>query len=199
MRILGGRKDKEKFSAGLIEEKAVKKESINKKESTFELTLFGLLYTIKLCNFTSKQIYQIAKHYEDTLPYVFDKHEYLKKNKVNLLIPLKILAEGSMSKLERSMQVNIPYQELLNYLNSQYPRSGISENMFRNFISYWFYTYLLWDLIINNKKQLKKWHKIISNDHDIQLWYNALIHGALQFYSERFQITKQFLQRLLPK
>ena len=194
-RILSGRTDREKYSPGLIEDRVVTEEPSNKKEFYFELTFFGLLYSIKLCNFTSKELYQVAKNYEDFLPYVFGKHEYLKKNKVSL-IPLKIFAEGKMSKLERSMQVNVHYQELFNYLNSQFPRSAISEREFRNYASYWFYSYLLWDFRVNKKMTIKKWHKIISNDYKIGLWYSAMITGALQFYSDRFQTTKQFLQSI---
>lgn len=62
-RILSGRKDREKRTPGLIQD------CILIEVDTFvSLTFFGLLFAIKHCKFTGKQLLRIAKNHEEMLP-----------------------------------------------------------------------------------------------------------------------------------
>jgi hypothetical protein len=189
-RLFHGRTDRKKKSLGLIEDGIVQKTG-----DTFSLSFFGLLYAIKLCNFTTCNFNKIAKNYKEMLPYIFGKNEYLSKNKISLK-PLIVIADGNPDRLERSIQASIPYQELYNYLNSQIPKMAISEASFRNYVSLWFYTYLLWDNTFN-AKMIRKWKKIISTDNELKMWYTGFLFGAREFYSNRFKMTKCFLESVL--
>jgi len=189
-RLFNGRKDRDKRSPGLIQDGLIKE-----IDNSVSLSFFGLLYAIKLCNFTPRNLNKIAKNYEKMLPYVFGKNEILSKNKISLK-PLEIIADGNPDRLELSMHVPIPYQELYNYLNTQIPRKAVSEALFRNYVSLWFYTHLLWDYTII-KKMNRKWKKIILIDNEIKMWYGNFLSGAMEFYVNRFEITKNFLDKAI--
>ena len=189
-RILSGRKDRGKISPGLIQDGI-----IIENDAMVSLSFFGIMYAIKLCNFNGKNLFKIAKNYEEILPYVFAKNAILSKNKISL-IPLKIIADGKPERLNLSMQVSIPYQELYNYLNTFIPEMAISDGSFRNYVSLWFYTYLLWDYTIK-KKRKRSWDKIISVDNEIKMWYSSFLLDAQKFYSNRFEITKNFLENIM--
>lgn len=198
-RILNGRTDRLIKSPGLVQLKAVsslKKEDRVESSMHYQLTLYGILYTIKNCNFTDSELYTMAQNYKEMIPYLFDKTEYLEKNGISLK-PLKLLCEGNILKLEKSMNVDIPYQEIFNFLSMHYPVKTFSftKSYFVSFIAYWFYTYLMWDMYIEKHQSIKKWRKIVSNDPDIHRFYSDLINKVLLFYKERNERMESVLSR----
>lgn len=189
-RILEGRIDQQKTSPGLIVLGLINNEKGGK---TYRLTFYGLLYSLKEIHFTKKELYQVADFHQNLLPYVFDKVDHLRRNNISLK-PLRIIAQGNLSELQSSLQIPNPYQIFFLYLVSQHPIKGSTKKEFSNFVSYWFYAYLLWGINRIQKRGFNKRLKIILNEDEIKIWFCTFVHRALNFYEKINPINENFLR-----
>jgi len=84
----------------------------------------------------------------------------------------------------------------MSFIHIKYKKNyeEISEENLAEQISYWFYTFLLFDRIKSNfkkdQKGIKKLQKILKNDDELQKWYLEFFTEAKNYYEQRFQTIK---------
>lgn len=196
-RILCGRTDRGKRSVGLVDLGIVSKiidKSDPSSSASYELTLYGLLYAIRVCDFSNKELFKVARNHPEMIPYVFGKADYLESKHVNLE-PLRIIANGEIRRFESSMLTSIPYHDLLSFLLTEYlERWLMPQDQFVNFISLWFYTYLMLASAKKNRTVSKKWAEVMWSDDEIVLWYGAFMSQASEFYEKRSNHIRALLK-----
>ncbi len=197
-RILEGRIDrKNKNSPGLVELGLVsyvktRHGTINKK--LYKLSIFGLLYSIKVCKFTSSELYHVSEKNQFLLPLIFEKIWYLKRNNISLK-PLEIIASGKINNLDDAFVSKLPYYEIMNFLIIIYAKHLITQEDFTNFITFWFYTYLIWNLSNPDSSQISnKWQKIMRDNREIRTWFYKTGIIIRHFYKQRFEIVEKNLK-----
>lgn len=194
-RILEGRKDnKKKKSPGIIELGLLSYQSKEGKirRKNYQLTLYGLLYSIKNCKFTSKEMYQIARVNESLIPLIFKKSWYLEKKKIGLE-PLKLISSGRLEN-NTSFINQLPYYEIMNFLLLFRNDHEKTKEDLSTFISFWFYTYLMWSLSKNKNKVSESWKNFFWDNSDLRSWYSGLLLQVRQFYHLRSQIIEKELR-----
>ena len=196
-RIILGRKSRGKEIPGLIDLGIIDKIKLDDGGVNYHLSVYGLLFAIKLFDFSTKEWKSLAKNNSDTFPVIFDKIDYLQKNKIDLNI-LKIIAEGNFSKITRSITENLFYSEMLNILLKDFPiRFSVSKEMFSAFVSYWFYTYLYYDMVIQKKQPRQKWIDLIKNEWKLYEWYRLEIFNAFEYYSKNHKDSESIMCSML--
>lgn len=196
-RIILGRKSRGKEISGLIDLGIIDKIKLDDGGVNYHLSVYGLLFAIKLFDFSTKEWKSLAKNNSDTFPVIFDKIDYLQKNKIDLNI-LKIIAEGNFSKITRSITENLFYSEMLNILLKDFPiRFLVSKEMFSAFVSYWFYTYLYYDMVIQKKQPRQKWIDLIKNEWKLYEWYRLEIFNAFEYYSKNHKDSESIMCSML--
>lgn len=187
-----------KFSSGLLSFNLVQKKKDINGNNIYGLTIFGILYALKINNFSSKQLFEISKHYPDVLPMVFGKSNYLQKNGVNLN-SLKLLARSNMIDLHKIVDGPAPYLEMMNLLLIIFPHKHYVKTL-EDFVQFWFYTYLIM-LLRNNhsfnpNKIFQRWNKLISNDDEIKSWFFPFLYNTNSFYSHRNEDMNKFFDTI---
>ena len=188
-RIMKGRTDRRKYSKGLIKEKLVNKFKINNKNH-YELTLYGILYSIRINTFSKNEFLKLAENNIDILPKIFGKAELLKKYGFDLT------GLNEISKLD-SLRLFSPnsaifwFSDLTKYLLSKHSTIVTTREGFANFISLWFYTNLLNYNKSKPKQSIKIFHKLIKSDNDLSLWYSGFLIEAAHHYEKS---SKQLLE-----
>jgi hypothetical protein len=190
-RILEGRKDKGKMSPGLRELGIVIIKH-PKKNGVYQLTSFGLLYSIKKCHFSKNEFYQIAKNNKHIFPKIFKNTKYFERNKIPLKI-LETISDGKLGELNEQTISNIPYYEIMSYLR-MFENEKMGQVRFGDFVSLWFYTYLL--LFLSGKKSKTvsiAWRLTIIENKDTLKWYSRFLKDVITFHNYRQKILSESL------
>jgi hypothetical protein len=199
-RLLIGRKDKGKYSDGILNLELVIKDGKSLKTGIadkYRLSLYGILYCIDVLNLSNKEIDKIAEKYSEILPKVFGKWEYVKSKIGDKTYGIKLLANGLLADNPQiQVQTGIPFYELMSYLHIKYQRNfeNISEEKLAEQISYWFYINLLYQSIqkenltndgINNLNELFK------EDIELKKWFLIFFKESKIYYYERYSVLKK--------
>ncbi len=198
-RLLIGRKDKGKYSDGILNLGLVIKDGKSLKTGVankYRLSLYGILYCIDVLNLSNKEIDKIAEKYSEILPKVFGKWEHVKSKIGDKTYGIKLLANGLLADNPQiQVQPGIPFYELMSYLHIKYQRSfeNISEEKLAEQISYWFYINLSYQPIqkenltnggINNLNELFK------EDIELKKWFLVFFKESKKYYYERYSVIK---------
>ena len=183
-RLLIGRSDRGKFSAGLVDAGLV----VGKRAKSYHkyrLSLFGILYCMDALN-PSKQDYDMmAPHYSFLLPRIFEDWQRKKKILHKDAYNLRVLSQGIYLNNIKFARTDNPLYELMMYLHIKYHKNfdTISEYDLSEQISYWFYTFLLYsspNRLIN----------ILSSDESLYTWYTSFYREAKSYYAQRLRSVK---------
>ena len=199
-RLLIGRTDRGKHSSGILEFGLVVKDGKifrHPVSDKYRLSLHGILYCMNTLNLNENDIDVIAKNYSKILPKVFGKWDFLKSRIGNDVYKLRILAKGLL--LDNPLIVknpNNPLYELMSFIHIKYRRyfESISENDLADQISFWFYTYFLYDP--NNTKAtkkilgIKKLQNVLEQDLEIKNWYLKFVKESDKYYRARVKTIK---------
>jgi hypothetical protein len=196
-RIIMGRKSRGKKIPGLIDLGIVDKIKLDDGGINYHLSVYGLLFAIKLFDFSTEEWKSLAENNSDIFPMIFSKIDYLQKNKIDLNI-LKIIAEGNFSEITRSITESLFYSEMLNILLKDFPiRFSMSKEIFSAFVSYWFYTYLYYRMVVQEKEPNQKWIDLIKKEPHLNLWYSAEISSAFEYYSKNHKKSESIMYVML--
>ncbi|KAF6242111.1 hypothetical protein C6988_09920 [Nitrosopumilus sp. b1] len=193
-RLLIGRTDRGKHSAGILELGLVVKDGKSYKKTPsdqYRLSLHGILFCLDVLNLSNTDIDKMAIQYSAVLPKIFGKWEYLKSIIGDDVYKLQILSKGLLLDNPNLIQDSkIPLYELMSFIHIKYRRNfeSISEDDLANQISYWFYTYLLYTRKQKKTKihpGVQKLHRVFERDEEIQKWFLEFFNEAQKYYSQR--------------
>ncbi|MGI9566510.1 MAG: hypothetical protein ACR2LL_05795 [Nitrosopumilus sp.] len=205
-RLLVGRTDRGKHSAGVLDIGLVVKDGKSYKKGSpsdqYRLSLHGILYCLDVLNLNYKDIDKMVSKYANVLPKIFGKWEYLKSVLKDVdVYKLKILSKGLLlDNPNLSTYQGVPLYELMSFLNIKYRRyfESILEKDLAEQISYWFYTYLLYQRKsskTDNKKDtvhlgVQKLQRIFDRDKELKDWYVEFFKEAETYYQNRTNVIK---------
>lgn len=196
-RLLVGRTDRGKHSEGVLELGLVVKDYKNIKKINsdhYRLSLHGILYCLDVLKLNDHDIDKMTSKYSQVLPKIFGKWDFLKSIIGDDVYKLRILSKGLLLDNQMLQSSINPIYELMSFIHIKYKRNyeEITEEELAEQISYWFYTFLLFDGTKSNlkKKQngIKKLQKILKNDSEIKKWYLEFFSEAKNYYEQRFMI-----------
>jgi len=203
-KFLVGREDRGRHSPGVLEVGLVVVDGKNKLKApanVYRLSLHGILYCLDVLDLTNKEIDMMAKNYENVLPMIFGKWQYLKKTIGNDVYRIKLIAKGFfLDNIQTSKISKIPVYETLTYLSIKYLDNfeHIEEKDLAQQISCWYYTQLLIPRNSHKKNSIgyEQWYKLITKgDKDLKKWYQGFLDEVAEFYNNRFKVVKK-LKRL---
>lgn len=181
-RLLIGRYDRGQYSKGVVDVGLVNKQKSERKPySIYRLSLHGILYYIDAFDPTQKQIDSMASKYAMIIPKVFGRWAQIKKILGSDIYNIRILAKGLYLNNIHLANENNPLYELMSYIHIKYRRSFeiIREEDLAEQISYWFYTFPLYE---NKDDKLKE---LLAQDDSIREWYVQFFHQATDYYKKR--------------
>jgi hypothetical protein len=200
-KFLIGREDRGKHSAGILEIGLVVtegKRKIKAPANVYRLSLHGILYCLDVLDLTNREIDMMAKNYENFLPWVFGKWNYLKQAIGTDVYRIKLLAKGLfLDNIHTSKISKIPVYEILTYLSIKYLDNfeHIEEKDLAEQISCWYYTQLLIPRFSPKKDsavRYEDWYKLITKgDPELKNWYQSFLLEVEEFYKNRFQNLKK--------
>lgn len=199
-RLLVGRTDRGKHSSGVLEFGLVVKDGKvfrHPVSDKYRLSLHGILFCLNTLNLNKNEIDIVAQNYSKVLPKVFGKWNYLKSRIDDDVYKLSILAKGLL--LDNPLIVKTtdnPFYELMSYIHIKYRRyfESISEKSLADQISFWFYTYFLYDS--GNKKSkkavigVKRLQQILNDDAELKKWYLSFVKESDKYYKTRVKTIK---------
>ncbi len=195
-RLLVGRKDKGKYSSGILDFGLVVRDGKSfktGKADKYRLSLYGILYCIDVMNLSNDEIDKIAKKYSVILPKVFGKWDYLKSIMGNKVYGIKMLANGLLADnplIQTSPE--IPFYELMSFVHIKYQRNfeNISEEELAEQISYWFYVNLLY--LPPQKGNTDYGLKLVfEKDKKLKKWFLEFVKDAKKYYYERYNVLRK--------
>lgn len=198
-RLLIGRTDRGKHSEGVLEIGLVIKDYKNIKKiisDHYRLSLHGILYCLDVLNLSNHDIDKMASKYSDVLPKIFGKWDFLKSIIGDDVYKLSVLSKGLLLDNQMLESHINPIYELMSFIHIKYKKNyeEMTEEALAEQISYWFYTFLLFDKTRSNLKKdqkgIKKLQKILKNDIEIRKWYLDFFNEAENYYKQRFQTIK---------
>ena len=198
-RLLVGREDRGKHTAGILELGLVVKDGKSYKKipaDKYRLSLHGVLYCINALRLTEKEIDGLAKKYQNVLPKVFGKWNYLKSYIKNDLYTIKLLAKGLIADNPQIItNSKTPFYELMSYVTIKYHRNyeSISETELAEQISYWFYVNLMYQPYSKTKKQYVGFERldvIFEGDTELKKWFISFDKDGKKEYKNRHDMMK---------
>ena len=198
-RLLVGREDRGKHSMGILELGLVVKDGKSYKKAPadkYRLSLHGILYCIDVLKMTEKEIDNLAIKYQNVLPKVFGKWDYLKSKIGNDVYTLKLLSKGLIADNPQiTTNAKTPFYELMTYITTKYQRNfeHISEEDLANQISFWFYSNLLYQPISKTKKQyqgIERLELILKDEQSLYKWFLDFYKEAKQYYKNRYDMIR---------
>jgi len=195
-RLLKGRKDREKYSPGILDVGLVLVDGKNYDRApadVYRLSVHGLLYCLDVLEMTNKEIDTMAEHYSDVLPWIFGKWEFLKSVIGSDVYRLKTLAGGIyLDNIQVTKLSKFPVFELLTYLSikNQEHFELIEEKILSEQLSCWFYTHLFLPSSSKSKTVESLKLKKIFEDNEIKKWYFKFVKESIKFYDDRFALIK---------
>jgi hypothetical protein len=200
-KFLVGRDDNKRHSPGVLEIGLVViegKRKLKAPANVYRLSLHGILYCLDILELTNKEIDMMAKNYENFLPWIFGKWDYLKQAIGIDIYRIKLLAKGLfLDNVQTSKISKIPVYEILTYLSIKYMDNfeHIEEKDLAEQISCWYYTQLLIPKFSHKKDSAvsyEHWYKLITKgDPELKNWYQSFLVEVEEFYKNRFQIIKK--------
>lgn len=199
-RLLVGRTDRGKHSSGVLEFGLVVKDGKvfrHPVSDKYRLSLHGILFCFNTLNLSKDEIDIVAQNYSKVLPKVFGKWDYLKSKVGDDVYKLSILAKGLL--LDNPLIVKThdnPFYELMSYIHIKYRRyfESISEKSLANQISFWFYTYFLYDSENKSSKKaivgVKRLQQILNDDAELKKWYLSFVKESDKYYRTRVKTIK---------
>ena len=198
-KLLVGRKDRGKFSPGILEVGLVVidgKSNLRGPANIYRLSVNGILYCLDVLDLTNREIDRMAEKYAHVLPWIFGKWRYLKSVIGNDTYRIKVLAKGLFLDNIHTIKVSkLPVYEILNYLSSKYLDcfEHMEEKELAEQISCWYFTQLL--IPTSNKKssvEYDQWQKLFTKkDEELREWYQNFLDEVIDFYENRFNIVKK--------
>ena len=199
-RLLIGRTDRGKHSAGVLDVGLVIKDGKSYKKGSpsdqYRLSLHGILYCMDVLNINQNDIDKMASKYANILPKIFGKWEFLKSVIGEDVYKLRILARGLLLDNPGLVkEKNLPLYELMAFLNIKYRRyfESISEDDLSEQISFWFYTYLLYQRKSSKSKNsigIQKLQHIFERDSELKNWFHGFFSEAQNYYKDRANVLK---------
>ena len=204
-RLLIGRTDRGKHSPGVLDIGLVVKDGKSYKKGSpsdqYRLSLHGVLYCLDVLNLNHRDIDKMVSKYANVLPRIFGKWEYLKSVIEDDVYKLQILSKGLLLDNPNLVKdQHIPLYELMSFINIKYRRyyESISEKDLAEQISYWFYTYLLYQRKTyktkdNSKKihlGVQKLQRVFDRDQELHNWYKEFFKEAEKYYKDRTDMIK---------
>ena len=199
-RLLVGRTDRGKHSAGMLELGLVVKDGKvfrHPISDKYRLSLHGILYCLDVLQLNKNDIDKIAVQYADVLPRVFGQWDSLKNTIGDQIYKIQILARGLLlDNPEIVKNKSNPMYELMSFIHTKFRQNfeSISEYDLSEQISLWFYTYLLYEVESKNNSKLssiKKLQKILIQDEKINKWYLKFVKEANLYYTKRANTIKK--------
>lgn len=181
-RLLIGRYDRGRRSKGVVDMGLVLREKHSGKPySVYRLSIHGILYYIDAFEPTRREIDSMASKYSAIIPKVFGRWAQIKKVIGPDIYNIKILARGLYLNNTNMANKNNPLYELMSYIHIKYRRNFeiIREENLADQISYWFYTFLLYENKVNKLREL------MAQDDSIREWYTSFFHQATDYYKKR--------------
>ena len=143
----------------------------------------------------------MVSKYSNILPKIFGKWEYLKSIIENDVYKLQILSKGLLLDNPNLVKdQGMPLYELMSYINIKYRRyyESILEKDLAEQISYWFYTYLLYQRKTSRVKSSKikdhlgvqKLQRVFKRDGELSEWYKEFFKEAENYYKDRTNMIK---------
>lgn len=178
-RLLVGRVDRGKRSAGLVEMGLVLVEK-SKSYHKYRLSLYGILYCIDVLDPNEEDYAKLASNYSSILPRIFRNWKKIKRMLHRDAYNLRILSQGIYLNNITFARPDNPLYELMMYLHIKYSKNfeSISEYDLSEQISYWFFTFLLYSA----PKKLKK---ILTSDEELSRWFTSFFLEAKSYYTQR--------------
>jgi len=199
-RLLIGRSDRGKYSEGILDLGLVVRDgkSLKKKTSDqYRLSLHGILYCLDVLNFSHNDIDNMASNYASVLPKIFGKWEFLKLIIEDKVFKLQILSKGLfLDNPDVGKNRHNPIYELMSFIHIKYRRNfeSISEEDLADQISYWFYTFILYQRssskITNTKTGTQILQNIFKKDNELRKWYLEFFREAENYYKKRLYTLK---------
>lgn len=198
-RLLVGREDRGKHSAGILELGLVIKDGTSHKKviaDKYRLSLHGILYCINALQLTEKEFETIVEKYHKVLPKVFGKWDYLKSKIGKDVYTIKLLSKGLIADNPQIItNSKTPFYELMSYLTIKYHRNyeSISEEELANQISIWFYINLLYQPYSKKEKTyegLERLDQVFEDDPELRKWFNGFFKEAKAYYVNRNSMMK---------
>jgi len=199
-RLLIGRKDKGKYSGGLLDFGLATRDGKSLKTGIadkYRLSLYGILYCIDVLDFSKQEIDKIADKYSKILPKVFGKWDYLKSKINERVYGIKLLANGLLADNPQiKVSRGIPFYELMSYVHIKYQRNfeSISEEFLAEQISYWFYTNLLYHPVGDDVTEfvgINGLNPVFDDEPKLKKWFLVFFKEATKYYHERYSVLKQ--------
>lgn len=199
-KFLVGRDDHGRHSPGVIEIGLVVVDGQSKLKAPaniYRLSIHGILYCLDVLDLTNKEIDMMVKNYENVLPMIFGKWDYLKQTIGNDVYRLRLLAKGLfLDNIQTAKISKMPVYEILTYLSIKYLDNfeHIEEQDLADQLSYWFYTQLLIPRNTYKKNtaiKYQQWYELITKgDQELKEWYQSFLDEVSEFYEKRFKIMK---------
>ena len=198
-RLLAGREDRGKHTAGILELGLVVKDGKSYKKvpaDKYRLSLHGILYCINALRLTEREIDDLAKKYHSVLPKVFGKWDYLKSQIGDDVYTIRLLAKGLIADNPQIItNSETPFYELMSYVTIKYHRNyeNISEEDLANQISCWFYVNLLYQPYSKREKQyvgFERLDAIFEKDSELKRWFLGFYKDAKRYYKDRHDMMK---------
>ncbi len=186
-RLLIGRVDRGKRTDGVLDVGLVTREAGKTKPyAKYQLSLYGILYCLDALDPSKKDIDNMVSKYEAYLPKIFGKWKFLKRNLGKDAYNLRILARGLYLDNLTAIRTDNPIYEIMSFIHIKYRRNfeSISKHDLAEQISYWFYTFLLY------QDHGKSINKILSQDKEILEWYTDFFRQTEKYYKERLRTIK---------
>ena len=199
-RLLIGRKDKGKFSGGVLDFGLAVKDGKSLKtgiSDKYRLSLYGILYCIDVLDLSNSEIDKVAEKYSRVLPKVFGKWESIKSIIGNRAYGIKLLAEGLLADNPQiQVQHGIPFYELMSYVHIKYQRDfeRIDEERLAEQISYWFYVNLLYQPVRkeeNHNIGIKKLDPIFEIEPELKKWFLIFFRESKKYFYQRYSILQK--------
>ena len=199
-RLLVGRTDRGKRSDGVLDLGLVIKDGKSYKKGSpsdqYRLSIHGILYCIDVLQLNYDDIDKMAVKYSNIIPKIFGKWEYLKSIIGDDVYKIQILAKGILADNPTiNKEKNVPFYELMSFNNIKYKRyfESISEEDLAEQMSYWFYTYLLYQRQSHKNKTHRgkqKLQRVFERDSELKTWYFEYFKEAENYYKERTNTIK---------
>ena len=204
-RLLIGRTDRGKHSPGVLDVGLVVKDGKSYKKGSpsdqYRLSLHGILYCLDVLNLNHKDVDKMVSKYASIIPKIFGKWEYLKSVIEDDVYKLQILSKGLLLDNPNLIKdQEVPLYELMSFIHIKYRRyyESILEKDLAEQISYWFYTYLLYQRKTNkvkgNDKRIhlgvQKLQHVFDRDKELSDWYREFFKEAENYYKDRTNTIK---------